>query len=1035
MASVRNVVNDALHEALGFADNAVVDYVVALAGRARDAGALAQQLEAQGLPAAASRSLAERLVKRPAAVAAAPPAPVAAAPARYALLEPVAGQEEGEEEERSKKRLRKKDKGEALRERETEQERDRRERDEFADRMAAKKEAEKRGTAAGAALPRAAREAMEEAARRRQLSGKDEARIQEAKIRARWKYLEKREREQLQALREQLRDEALFEGEQLTEAERRIFEMNEKILALAEQRVNRKVEDGGYQMPDAYEDEQGRRDKKKAENVLLKRYVEEDAGEGKEKDVFRREQEEWEETLISAAIKQPQEQAAAGQKKDEYEMLFEENIEFVAAALLQGDLKKEDKLPALSKAATMQEVRASLPIFPYRESLLQAVRDYQVLIIVGETGSGKTTQVTQYLHEAGYTKRGCVGCTQPRRVAAMSVAARVADEMGVKLGAEVGYTIRFEDCSSERTVIKYLTDGMLLRHFLGEPDLASYSVLMIDEAHERTLHTDLLFGLVKDVARFRPDLKLLISSATLEAEKMSDYFDGAPVFVIPGRRYPVEVMYTKAPEADYVDACIVTVLQTHLTQGPGDILVFLTGQDEVETAAEELSRRTRAMGSKIKASSRSCPHCLSHASPLAQELIVAKIYSTLPSDQQAKIFEATPPGARKVVLATNIAETSLTIPGIVYVVDAGFVKMTSYNPRTGMESLVITPISKAMAQQRAGRAGRVAPGVCFRMYTNWAFDNELEEATVPEIQRTNLASVVLLLKSLGVDDLIHFDFMDPPPAETMIRALEQLYALGALNDKGELTKLGRRMAEIPAEPPLAKMLLASEKYRCSSEVLTITAMLSVDANLFYRPRDKLVHADNAHKAFHLPGGDHLTLLNVYNQWRATDFSIQWTFENFLQFRSLKRARDVRDQLKALCERVEIPIDEEEEEADAAAALAPEKVEAVLKSVTAGFFFHTAKLQRNGSYKTVKNAQSVRIHPSSSLFQSMPRWVVYNELVATSADFMRSVVEIKPEWLSEIAPHFYSVSEVTADESKKLPKQGMGRASARALPDE
>ncbi len=697
-------------------------------------------------------------------------------------------------------------------------------------------------------------------------------------------------------------------------------------------------------------------------------------------------------------------------------MVFEENIEFVAATLLKGDLAKDAKLPALSKAATMQEVRASLPIYPYRDALLQAVADYQVLIIVGETGSGKTTQVTQYLHEAGYTRRGCVGCTQPRRVAAMSVAARVAEEMGVKLGSEVGYTIRFEDCSSDRTVIKYLTDGMLLRHFLGEPDLASYSVLMIDEAHERTLHTDLLFGLVKDVARFRPDLKLLISSATLEAEKMSDYFDGAPVFVIPGRRYPVEVMYTKTPEADYVDACIVTVLQTHLTQGPGDVLVFLTGQDEVETAAEELTRRTRAMGSKIK------------------ELIVAKIYSTLPSDQQAKIFEATPPGARKVVLATNIAETSLTIPGIVYVIDAGFVKMTSYNPRTGMESLVITPISKAMAQQRAGRAGRVAPGVCFRMYTNWAFDNELEEATVPEIQRTNLASVVLLLKSLGVDDLIHFDFMDPPPAETMIRALEQLYALGALNDKGELTKLGRRMAEIPAEPPLAKMLLASEKYKCSSEVLTITAMLSVDANLFYRPRDKLVHADNAHKAFHAPGGDHLTLLNVYNQWRATDFSIQWTFENFLQYRSLKRARDVRDQLKALCERVEIPIDEADEEAEAT-TLSPEKLEAVLKSITAGFFFHTAKLQRNGSYKTVKNAQSVRIHPSSSLFQSMPRWVVYNELVATSADFMRAVVEIKPEWLSEIAPHFYSVSEVMADEGKKLPKQGMGRASARKAVDE
>ena len=591
--------------------------------------------------------------------------------------------------------------------------------------------------------------------------------------------------------------------------------------------------------------------------------------------------------------------------------------------------------------------------------------------------------------------------------------------------------------SSHSHLFKTPPDGMLLRHFLGEPDLRSCSVLMIDEAHERTLHTDILFGLVKDVARFRPDLKLLISSATLEAEKMSDYFDGAPVFVIPGRRHPVDIMYTKAPEADYVDACIVTVLQTHLTQGPGDILVFLTGQDEVETAAEEIMRRTRGLGSR------------------AGELIVAKIYSSLPSDQQAKIFEPTPKvcfcvclhcvvsfsshclsllfkGARKVVLATNIAETSLTIPGIVYVVDAGFVKMTSYNPRTGMESLIVTPVSRAMAQQRAGRAGRVAPGTCFRMYTRWAFDNELDEATVPEIQRTNLGSVVLLLKSLGVDDLLHFDFMDPPPAETLIRALEHLYALGALNNLGELTKLGRRMAEIPADPPLAKMLLASEKYHCTSEILTITAMLSVDSNLFYRPRDKLVHADNAHKTFRQAGGDHLTLLHVYRSWVATDYSTQWCFEQFLQFRSLKRARDVRDQLKNLCERVEIPIDEEDEERVDASPLTPEKTEAVLKAITSGFFYNTAKLQRSGAYKTVKNAQSVKIHPSSSLFESLPKWVVYHSLVFTSSEFMRNVIEIKPQWLNEIAPHFYQISETQDDSDKKLPKnaKGLGRAEMR-----
>ena len=498
------------------------------------------------------------------------------------------------------------------------------------------------------------------------------------------------------------------------------------------------------------------------------------------------------------------------------------------------------------------------------------------MIIEGETGSGKTTQIPQYLHEAGLTAGGKkIGCTQPRRVAAMSVAARVADEMGVKLGSQVGYSIRFEDCTSERTVIKYMTDGMLLREFLGEPDLSSYKVMIIDEAHERTLHTDILFGLIKDIARFRPDLKLLISSATLDAEKFSEFFDNAPIFRIPGRRFPVNIYYTKAPEADYIDAVVVTTLQIHVTQPLGDILVFLTGQEEIETAQEILIERSRKFGSKIA------------------ELIIVPIYANLPSDLQAKVFEPTPSGARKVVLATNIAETSLTIDNIIYVIDPGFSKQNSYNARTGMESLIVTPVSKASANQRAGRAGRVAAGKCFRLYTAWAYQHELEDNPVPEIQRVNLGNVVLMLKSLGINDLIHFDFLDPPPHETLVLALEQLYALRALNHMGELTKLGRRMAEIPADPMMCKMLLASEKYKCSAEILSISAMMSNNASIFYRPKDKIIHADTARKNFHQPGGDHITLLNVYNQWAETDFSSQWCYENFIQHRSMKRARDIR----------------------------------------------------------------------------------------------------------------------------------------------
>lgn len=440
---------------------------------------------------------------------------------------------------------------------------------------------------------------------------------------------------------------------------------------------------------------------------------------------------------------------------------------------------------------------------------------------------------------------------------------------------------------------------------------------------ERTLHTDVLFGLVKDISRFREDdFRLVISSATLDAEKFSEFFDNAAIFMIPGRMYPVDILYTKAPEADYLDAVVVTILQIHITQPvPGDILVFLTGQEEIETCAEILNLRTKGLGSRIR------------------ELMICPIYSTLPSDQQAKIFEKTQDGSRKVVIGTNIAETSLTIDGICYVIDTGFCKQKSYNPRTGMESLIVTPISKAAANQRAGRAGRTQPGKCFRLYTSWSYLHELEDNTVPEIQRTNMGNVVLMLKSLGINDLLNFDFMDKPPAETLMRALEQLYALGALNDRGELTKLGRRMAEFPLDPLMSKALIFSENYKCSSEVLTICSMLSVGSSVFYRPKDKAVHADNARMNFARGGGgDHLLLMRCYSQWVETDYSTQWCYENYIQVRSMNKARDIREQLEGLCEKVEVEI-----------ASNPQDVDGICKALTAGYFYNCAKLSKTGNF--------------------------------------------------------------------------------------
>ncbi|XP_048518718.1 ATP-dependent RNA helicase DHX8 [Dendroctonus ponderosae] len=427
---------------------------------------------------------------------------------------------------------------------------------------------------------------------------------------------------------------------------------------------------------------------------------------------------------------------------------------------------------------TIVEQRQSLPIYKLKEELRKAVTDNQILIVIGETGSGKTTQITQYLAEAGFTARGKIGCTQPRRVAAMSVAKRVAEEFGCRLGQEVGYTIRFEDCTSPETIIKYMTDGMLLRECLMDLDLKGYAVVMLDEAHERTIHTDVLFGLLKQAVTKRPELKLIVTSATLDAVKFSQYFFEAPIFTIPGRTFPVEVLYTKEPETDYLDASLITVMQIHLREPPGDILLFLTGQEEIDTACEILYERMKSLG------------------PEVPELIILPVYSALPSEMQTRIFDPAPPGSRKVVIATNIAETSLTIDGIFYVVDPGFVKQKVYNSKTGMDSLVVTPISQAQAKQRAGRAGRTGPGKCYRLYTERAYRDEMLPTPVPEIQRTNLATTVLQLKTMGINDLLHFDFMDAPPVESLIMALEQLHSLSALDDEGLLTRLGRRVSSL-----------------------------------------------------------------------------------------------------------------------------------------------------------------------------------------------------------------------------------------------
>jgi pre-mRNA-splicing factor ATP-dependent RNA helicase DHX15/PRP43 len=648
--------------------------------------------------------------------------------------------------------------------------------------------------------------------------------------------------------------------------------------------------------------------------------------------------------------------------------------------------------------------RKNLPAWEARKDFLKLIKKNQAVVLVGETGSGKTTQLPQFLLEAGYhiqdgQNRG-IACTQPRRVAAMSVAQRVADELDVELASYVGYLIRFEDKTSPDTILKFLTDGMLLREAMSDPLLDKYSVVILDEAHERTLATDVLFGLLKEVMKRRPTLKVVVMSATMDAQKMQGYFDGAPLLNIPGRTHPVEIFYTAEPERDYLEAAIRTVVQIHNSEPPGDVLMFLTGEEEIENACRALRKEAMRY-------------------PDSGEIMAVPLYSSLPPLSQQKIFEKPPapkyqggPSGRKVVVATNIAETSITIDGIVYVVDPGFSKQKVYNPRIRVESLLVSPVSKASASQRAGRAGRTQPGKCFRLYTEKAFKTELTEQTYPEILRSNLGTVVLTLKKLGIDDLVHFDFLDPPAPETLMRALEMLNFLGLLNDDGDITDIGDQSSEFPLDPQLAKMLIESPKHRCSNEILSIAAMLSVPM-IFVRPREASREADEAKQRFAHLDGDHLTLLNTFHAYKQFSGEgldpAQFCYDNYVNARSLRSAENVREQLKRTMERIQLQmVSTDFNDKD--------YYPNIRKCLVSGFFMQVAHLEKSGHYLTIKDNQVVAMHPSTCITHK-PEWILYNEFVLTSKNFVRTVTQVRGEWLVELAPGYYDVAQFPKSEAR------------------
>jgi pre-mRNA-splicing factor ATP-dependent RNA helicase DHX16 len=696
----------------------------------------------------------------------------------------------------------------------------------------------------------------------------------------------------------------------------------------------------------------------------------------------------------------------------------------VQARIAAGDVvlaKTEDDIAAERAAAVsvlssaIQTQRKTLPVFKVRDEFVATVKKHQVVVVIGETGSGKTTQLLQYLFEEGFGQdEAKLICTQPRRIAATSVAQRVAQEMGVRCGGLVGYKVRFDDKTSDVTQIMFMTDGIMLKEITGNHNLAGVSVLMVDEAHERTIASDILLGLLRDVIRENKKIRVVVASATIEADKFCKFF-GAPKFEIKGRTFRVSVSYSMESIPDMVMAAATTAMMVHEEKPlPGDILVFLPGQEEIETCAQLLRDASQEKGSSIR------------------ELMILPIYSTLPPEEQNKIYSPTPTGSRKVVIATNIAETSITIDGIVYVIDSGLCKQKFFNPETLMEQLSVVPTSQASAEQRRGRAGRTRPGECIRLFTKYSFLNELPKETVPEILRSTLSTVVLNLKCLGIDDLLNFDFLDAPSEEALERSLDHLYLLGAITEAGKASKVGLQMSEFPLDPALARCMVKAKLLGCPRAMAIAASMLSLENNLFraVRATDERKRVESARdKVFGASVGDVHGYVRLFQQWlEFGNRGEEFCKSHFINSKSVRRACDIFNQLLKTYEKLGV---------DTASGAGEASQEALTKSLLAGFFPNVAHVGFDGvSYQIIRpfgkpssritvQPPPLQIHPSSFLARAggqtagggegvlarRPELVLFILLRQTSKPFMQHVTVLAdPQTVLDVAPRGYFSKE-------------------------
>ncbi|KAG0673083.1 putative ATP-dependent RNA helicase dhr2 [Pichia californica] len=679
--------------------------------------------------------------------------------------------------------------------------------------------------------------------------------------------------------------------------------------------------------------------------------------------------------------------------EDNDEEYLRENAESDDEEIYQLDERKT-RNQLKEHAEKLYQIRKTLPVYKVKDEIIPQLLESPVTILIGETGSGKSTQIPQFLMDI--SKKN-IAVTQPRRVAAMNLAIRVAEEYGCHIGEEVGYSVRFNNVTTNKTKLKYITDGMLLREMMIDPKLSKYSTIIVDEAHERTILTDLLIGFLKGLLIERnanadkPTFKVIIMSATLDAEKFSKFFDNAPILFVEGKMFPVERYYIDKPADDIIDAMVKSVVQLNQGEQSGDILCFLPGQEDIDKAVNILTDIAPELPKE------------------APMIVPMPLYAALPPQQQMRIFAKLKPRQRKIIISTNIAETSVTVPGIKYVIDSGLRKVKVWRHQLGLSTLLTVPISKASATQRAGRAGRESAGKCFRLYKESDYF-KLTDTTEPEILRSEIISPVLMLKKLGVNDILGWHWLENPGHDSLIASLQQLYSLGALDNSGNITDLGEKMVILPVAPHLAAVLIQAQELNTLNEVIDIVSCLSVD-NLLITPSSEKRDDINALRLETCSLGSQFgdlimlkELFDIFNTIKEANEKKKWCKEIAVSYKGFKNVNRIRKQIKdymSLLENGDDHVMYEDDENDHINS--PLNVELILKSFLKGFITNTAIGMPDRSYRTVTNGNLISIHPSSLLFGSKKDAMMYIEFVYTVKGYARNVSAIKLEWLQEVAP--------------------------------